>query len=115
MPAAFIARQPIFNHQLDAVGYELLFRPRGHAADALIDSPERATATVVLNSLTELELKQLVGNKTAWVNVSREFRLDGRAQAIPPGLGGLEVPENELFDDAMIDALRDLKQQGYRL
>jgi EAL and modified HD-GYP domain-containing signal transduction protein len=115
MPAAFIARQPIFNHQLDAVGYELLFRPRGHAADALIDSPERATATVVLNSLTELELKQLVGNKTAWVNVSREFLLDGLAQAIPPGLGGLEVPENELFDDAMIDALRDLKQQGYRL
>jgi EAL and modified HD-GYP domain-containing signal transduction protein len=115
MPAAFIARQPIFNHKLEVVGYELLFRGHGYAADALIDNPERATATVVLNSFTELELKRIVGNKTAWVNVSREFVLDGLAQAIPPDLGGLEIAEDQLFDDDMVAALRDLKRQGYRL
>jgi EAL and modified HD-GYP domain-containing signal transduction protein len=115
MPPAFIARQPIFNHRLEAVGYELLFRGRGYAADALVDDPERATATVVLNTLTELELKRIVGNKTAWVNVSREFIVDGLVQAIPPGLAGLEIPENELFDDQMVAALRDLKGHGYQL
>jgi EAL and modified HD-GYP domain-containing signal transduction protein len=115
MPAAFIARQPIFNSKLEAVGYELLFRGRGYAADALIDNREHATATVVLNTLTELDLKRIVGNKTAWVNVSREFVLDGLVQAIPPGQGGLEIPEHELFDDDMVAALRDLKDQGYRL
>ena len=52
MPPAFIARQPIFDAKLRVVGYELLFRGRGYAADALIDDAERATATVVLNTLT---------------------------------------------------------------
>jgi EAL and modified HD-GYP domain-containing signal transduction protein len=115
MTAAFIARQPIFNPKLDVVGYELLFRGRGHAADALIENPERATATVVLNSFTELDLKRIVGNKTAWVNVTREFVLGGLVEVIPPHLGGLEVPELELFDDEMIAALHDLKSRGYRL
>jgi EAL and modified HD-GYP domain-containing signal transduction protein len=115
MPNAFIARQPIFNDKLDVLGYELLFRGRGYAADAPIETSERATATVVLNSLTELELKRIVGKKTAWVNVSREFVLGGLAQAIPPRVAGLEISEHELLDDEMIAALRELKRGGYRL
>jgi EAL and modified HD-GYP domain-containing signal transduction protein len=115
MPAAFIARQPIFNHNLQVVSYELLFRGHGYTADALIDNPERATATVVLNSFTELDLERIVGTKTAWVNVSREFVLDGLVQVIPAGLGGLEISEDEDFDDEMIAALHGLKDQGYRL
>ena len=115
MPAAFIARQPIFNDKLDVVGYELLSRQSGYAGDAPIDNPERATATVVMNSLTELELGRIVGSKTAWINVSREFVIGGLAQVIPPGLVGLEIAESELFDDQLIAALQDLKQLGYRL
>jgi c-di-GMP phosphodiesterase len=115
MSAAFIARQPIFDRNLRVVSYELLFRGHGYTADALIDNPERATATVVLNTFTELELERIVGSKTAWVNISREFVLDGLVQAIPPHLGGLEISEDELFDEDMIAALRDLKEQGYRL
>ena len=115
MPAAFIARQPIFNPQLEVVGYELLFRGQGYAADALVDDPRRATATVVLNSFTELELERIVGHKRAWVNLSRDFVLDGLVQAIPPKLGGLEIAEDELFDDELVAALSDLKGQGYRL
>ena len=115
MHSAFIARQPIFNPKLEVVGYELLFRGRGWADDALADSPQHATATVVLNSLTELELKRIVGRKKAWVNVPREFVLDGLVRAMPPGLGGLEISESEMFDEEMVAALRELKAQGYQL
>ncbi|HEY1568072.1 MAG TPA: HDOD domain-containing protein [Solirubrobacteraceae bacterium] len=115
MHSAFIARQPIFDRNLDVAGYELLFRGRGYAGDGLSDNPERATATVVLNAFTELELKRVVGHKTAWVNVGREFVVGGLAQVIPPGLGGLEISESEEFDEELLDALRDLKAQGYRL
>ena len=115
MQSAFIARQPIFDRKLDVVGYELLFRGRGYAGDGHSDNPERATATVVLNSFTELELKRIVGHKTAWVNVGRDFVVDGLAQAIPAELGGLEISESEVFDEELVDALRDLKSQGYRL
>jgi c-di-GMP phosphodiesterase len=115
MHSAFIARQPIFNAKLDVVGYELLFRGRGWADDALADSPEHASATVVLNSLTELELTRIVGRKRAWVNVPREFVLDGLARAMPADLGGLEISESEVFDEEMVTALRELKAQGYQL
>ena len=115
MPPAFIARQPIFDHKLNVVGYELLFRGRGYAADAQIDDAEVATATVMLNALTELDMERIVGNKTAWINVSREFVIDGLIQAMPPSVVGLEIPEHERFDDEMVGALRELKRAGYKL
>jgi c-di-GMP phosphodiesterase len=115
MQSAFIARQPIFNRKLEVVGYELLFRGRGYAGDGSSDSPHRATATVVLNSFTELELNRIVGRKRAWINVTREFILEGLAQAIPADRGGLEVAEDEDFDDELLAGLRDLKERGYRL
>jgi EAL and modified HD-GYP domain-containing signal transduction protein len=115
MPPAFIARQPIFDHKLQVVGYELLFRGRGYAAGAQIDDAEVATATVVLNTLTELDMNRIVGHKTAWINVSREFIVDGLVQAVPPSVVGLEIPEHERFDDEMIGALRELKRAGYKL
>ncbi len=116
MPDAFVARQPIFNPKLEVVGYELLFRGEGYANDvAMIANPERATATVVLNALTELDLGRLVGTRTAWVNISREFVTGGLAHALPSGLVGLEIPETAEFDDEMLTALRELKEQGYKL
>lgn len=115
MPPAFIARQPIFDAKLQVVGYELLFRGRGHAAGAQIEDAERATATVVLNTLTELDMTRIVAQKTAWINVSREFVLGGLIQAVPPSVVGLEIPETETFDAEMVRALRELGRDGYRL
>jgi c-di-GMP phosphodiesterase len=116
MPDAFVARQPIFNPKLEVVGYELLFRGEGYANDvAKFANAESATATVVLNALTELDLGRLVGSRTAWVNVSREFVVGGLAHVVPPHLVGLEIPETERFDAEMVGALRDLKHEGYKL
>ena len=114
-PPAIIARQPIFNPKLEVVGYELLFRGQGYAAGALIDDAQRATATVVLTALTELDMKRIVSNKIAWINVSREFVLDGLMQAVPPSVIGLEIPETETFDEEMVEALRELKDAGYKM
>ena len=114
MPDVFVARQPIFDRKLDVVAYELLFRD-APLNEAVIASPEGATATVVLNSFTEIGLERLVGRKTAWVNVSREFVLSGLAQAVPPGVVGLEILEDEQLDDRLIAALLELKRRGYRL
>ncbi|HTU30397.1 MAG TPA: HDOD domain-containing protein [Solirubrobacteraceae bacterium] len=115
MHSAFVARQPIFNLHLEAVGCELLFRGNGWAEADHTESRQRATATVVLNSLTELDLERIVGHKKAWVAVPREFVLDGLVQAIPPGLSGLEISGSEDFDDELVTALRDLRRQGYKL
>ncbi|HLI58230.1 MAG TPA: HDOD domain-containing protein [Solirubrobacteraceae bacterium] len=115
MHSAFVARHPIFNRRLEVVGCELLFRGHGWAEDERPESRERATATVVLNSLTELDLARIVGHRKAWVDVSREFVLNGLAQAIPAELSGLEISGAEVFDEELIEALDELKQEGYQL
>lgn len=114
MPEVFVARQPIFNRDLRVAGYELLFRG-GHAMKALVADSEGATASVVLNSFTEIGLERIVGAKAAWVNVSREFVLGGLAATLPPAAVGLEILEDELLDERFVHALIDLKRQGYRL
>jgi EAL and modified HD-GYP domain-containing signal transduction protein len=114
MPEVFVARQPIFDRDLHVAGYELLFRGED-ASEALVSDSEGATASVVLNSFTEIGLQRIVGSKTAWVNVSREFVLDGLAATMPPSVVGLEILEDELLDERFVHALIDLKRQGYRL
>ena len=114
MAEVFVARQPIFNRTLEAYGYELLFRG-GAASRALVVDPEGATASVVLNSFTEIGLERIVGNKTAWVNVSREFVLSGLASTLPPSVVGLEILEDQLLDERFVHALIELKRRGYRL
>jgi c-di-GMP phosphodiesterase len=114
MPEVFVARQPIFDRNLRVAGYELLFRG-GDARDALVTDSEGATASVVLNSFTEIGLERIVGSKAAWVNVSRAFVLDGLAGTMPPSVVGLEILEDELLDERFVHALIELKRQGYRL
>jgi EAL and modified HD-GYP domain-containing signal transduction protein len=114
MADVFVARQPIFDRQLDVTGYELLFRG-GNVADALVVDPEGATASVVLNSFTEIGLERLVGGRIAWINVTREFVLRGFAASLPPGLVLLEILEDQLIDDSFIAAIGELKLQGHRL
>jgi c-di-GMP phosphodiesterase len=114
MAEVFVARQPIFNRRLEVAGYELLFRG-GPVSEALVASSEGATATVVLNSFTEIGLERIVGSHTAWVNVSREFVLSGLARTVPPGLVGLEILEDQVVDDRFINAIRALKSHGYRI
>jgi hypothetical protein len=60
-------------------------------------------------------MKRIVADKKAWINATGEFVLDGLVQVVPPSVVGLEIPEHERFDDPMIDALRELKEAGYKL
>ena len=69
----------------------------------------------MLNAFTEIGLERLVGLKTAWVNVSREFVLSGLTSTLPPSVVGLEILEDELLDERFVHALIELKRQGYRL
>ncbi|HUO69899.1 MAG TPA: HDOD domain-containing protein [Solirubrobacteraceae bacterium] len=114
MADVFVARQPIFDRKLNVVGYELLFRGAA-TQQALVISPDGATASVVLNSFTEIGLERIVGSRPAWVNVSREFVLSGLAETVPAGLIMLEILENQVIDEQLIGTLRELKRRGYQL
>ena len=76
MPNVFIARQPIFDRELLVAGYELLFRGANQNV-AIISDHDEATSTVVMNAFTEIGLDNVVGDRRAWINVSRDFLLEG--------------------------------------
>jgi len=114
VPRVFIARQPIFDLDLDVVGYELLFRGANQNV-AVISDHDEATSTVVINAFTEFGLDAVVGDRRAWINVSRDFLLQGFAKALPRGRVVLELLEDQLVDDALIEALEDHRVRGYQI
>lgn len=110
----FIGRQPIFDRAERVVGYEILFRSEDQGGANVVDA-EVATATVVLNTLTEIGLERIVGSQVAWINLSRESILSGIGRMLPPAVTGFEILEGQVVDDQLIAAVRDLKEQGYRI
>src|SRR3954471_10648993 len=102
VPKVFIARQPIFDRELVVSGYELLFRGANENV-AIISDHDEATSTVVMNAFTEIGLDTVVGDRRAWINVSRDFLLDGFARVLPRGRVVLELLEDQRVDDALIE------------
>ncbi len=113
-PEVFVARQPIFDRRLNVVGYELLFRD-GYADSAVVVDADGATATVMLNSITEIGFERIVSGRPAWINVSREFMRQGLVQLLPPEPLVLEILEDQMIDDEMIATVAGLKARGHRL
>lgn len=114
MPNVFIARQPIFDRELLVTGYELLFRGANENV-AIISDHDEATSTVVMNAFTEIGLDNVVGDRRAWINVSRDFLLEGFARALPRGRVVLELLEDQEVDEALLFALEDHRVRGYEI
>jgi EAL and modified HD-GYP domain-containing signal transduction protein len=114
VPHVFIARQPIFDLRLEVVGYELLFRGPNQNT-AIVSDNDEATSTVVINAFTEMGLDTVVGDRRAWINVSRDFLLGGLARILPRSQVVLELLEDQLIDDALLDAMEDHRARGYTI
>lgn len=114
MTDLFIGRQPIFDRQLNVVGYELLYRS-GNKSHADIFDGDHATASVLSNTFLAFGLDNLVEDKLAFVNLTPPF-LTGQYPL--PGHHNrlvLEILEDTLLDPSMVDAIRKLSEQGYVL
>jgi EAL and modified HD-GYP domain-containing signal transduction protein len=114
LPDVFIARQPIFDRKLEVTGYELLFRGANQNV-AVISDHDEATSTVVINAFTEIGLETVVGERRAWINVSRDFLLGGFARALPRGRVVLELLEDQVIDDELLESLADHRAHGYEI
>ena len=113
MEHVFLARQPIFDRARSVAGYELLYRG-GIAPRAVVDQAETATARVALGALTEMGFDQLVGDHVVWINVTREFMLQGLVNSLPAKRVVLELLEHQLVDQKLIGKISELRDAGYR-
>ncbi len=108
----FVGRQPIFDRNMRVCAYELLYR-HGFVDHAVITDFDAASSEVVVNSLVEVGLDRLVGNKKAFCNFTRDFLVKG--SHIPFGTNQLvvEVLETVSPDQEVLEAIRSLSRSGH--
>src|SRR3954452_8119985 len=94
-----VARQPIYDGAMNVVAYELLVRSEGAAA-------------VTSSTITDVGLN-LVAGHLAYVNLSRDFLLEGYAAALPADRVVLEVDPAISPDERVAGALEALVRDGY--
>ncbi|MEJ2565654.1 MAG: HDOD domain-containing protein [Gammaproteobacteria bacterium] len=115
MQQIYIGRQPIFDRKQDLFAYELLYRANNvHNAAGVIDQ-DHATTQVVINACLDFGLKQLVGEKKAFINLPRSFIVGDKPILLPNDQVILEILEDIEIDDALLRSLRQLRTQGYQI
>jgi EAL and modified HD-GYP domain-containing signal transduction protein len=115
-----LARQSIYDVDLDPCGYELLYRSsassKGSGAIDGDSSAETAMSASTLSAaLTDIGLDAIVGDKPAWVNVGASFLVDGLAAALPPERTVVEVLESTTASAPVLEAVARLRAEGYRI
>ncbi len=107
-----IARQPIYDRDLQVYAYELLYRSGPVTAGVAAD---RATAAVLGSAFGDLGIERLVGDKRAFVNFTRNLLIGDQIAALPPEVIVVEVLEDVPPDAQVLAALRGLSQRGYTI
>jgi EAL and modified HD-GYP domain-containing signal transduction protein len=108
-----IGRQAIYDGDR-VYGYELLFRSHADARVAT-DRGAAATSTVIRNAFAEFGLTSLVGNRTCFINVTREFLTGRLPLPFGPEQVVLEVLESVDVDDEVAAYVERLVEAGYRI
>ena len=99
---SFATRQPIYDRALDVHAYELLFR----AGDA---------DHAVVTTFADIGLDALVGGRSGFVNVTRDFVMDGLVTLLPAGRVALELHRSDVLDPQMLSELTRLGGLGYTI
>lgn len=110
----FIARQPIFNTELNVYGYELLFRLTSQSSQFGGVSSHGATAAVI-TGLYELGLEKIVEDKLAFINFDEIFIHSSALELIEPNRMIVEMLENIKIDKGLLERLTDIKEKGYKI
>jgi EAL and modified HD-GYP domain-containing signal transduction protein len=113
-PRVLFARQAIVDRRGRLAGYELLYRgPRG--ADGEIPDAEHATCSVLVGAFAEVGMGAAVGRSTAFVNVTERFLAEVDPLPLAPESTVLELLEDATPSPALMDRLRTLRAQGFRV
>lgn len=111
----FVARQAILDRSGRVFGYELLHRSASDAASFQGGSEDHATAQILTDGLLAIGLDALTGGKRAFVNVSRQFLLDGIPAVLPAGRVVFELNGDTGADPEVVAACEKLVATGYQI
>ena len=114
-PRVFVARQPILDRSGRVFAYELLHRESTTGAGQAAVSDERATARMLTDGLLAIGFDALTGGSHAFINVSRQFLLDGVPAGLPPGTVVFCIGADVEADDEVVRACQGLHDVGFSL
>lgn len=107
-----IGRQPILDLHSTLIAYELLFRSATEDVAEITDD-RYATAKVITDALNAIGLDDLIGNKTAFINVDKSFLINPVIEAIPTDRFIFEILETVTVDNEVIERMSYLHKLGY--
>jgi EAL and modified HD-GYP domain-containing signal transduction protein len=108
------ARQAIVDRRGRVAGYELLYRGL-RDEDGQIPDAEHATCQVLVAAFGEVGLDMAVGGSTAFINVTERFLREVDPLPLHPGSTVLELLEDQRPNPALLDRLRALRTDGFRI
>jgi len=111
-PDIFIARQPIFDRQLEVFGYELLARGSRENVYTHGDGDE-ASAELINACLNVFHFDSLTNHKKAFINATSGLLSEDLRQVLPVERTVVEVLETVEPGPEVLSAVRELKEAGY--
>ena len=112
MHKVLVARQPIYDVDMQLYAYELLYR--GSQAVGAVNS-DQATADVLVGSLLDIGLHNIVGPHLAFVNFTGRMLREEGGFPFPRDRIVVEVLEDIAPDPHLIAGLRKLAAQGHTI
>ena len=109
-----IGRQPILNRLKKIFGYELLFR-KGDLNKADVTDNMRATASVLVNTLNNIGVSRLIGDKVGFINVDDVILESSIIDLLPANRMVLELLETVNIDDRVVELCSKTRQKGFQL
>lgn len=110
----YVARQPIFDRNMNIFGYELLYRRSMNNFYEGIDD-NQSTAELINNTFLTMHFEELTSGTIAFINFSQDMLIKEIPLLLPKELIAVEVLENVEISDGLIEACKKLKEEGYIL
>lgn len=110
----YIARQPIFNRNLEVYGYELLYRQSSENVFTGIDD-DQATAELICNSFLVFGIDDLTDGSKAFINFSKQLIKTNVPLLLPKENVVIEILEREETTSETIDDCNRMRSLGYVL
>src|SRR5512137_871254 len=94
----FLGRQPILDKGQNIVAFELLFRSADKQYADFTDQTQ-ASASVILNAMTDFGIDNVVGRHKAFINVTEDMLMSDTLELLPKDHVVIELLENIQITD----------------
>ena len=110
-----MARQPIYDKDLNVVAYELLYRcAKGRGPGSMFDG-NRATSQILVSNFTSIFERGDVVSVPAFVNLTEDLLTFDNIPGLPNDQVVLEVLEDVAATDEVVSSVARLAKAGYRI